>query len=74
MTYSKKVYSLLAYDKKNDIYDVITSSDDYDKIFDLAQILQSMLHTGRLLSKDYQEPYDHFVIYNNEDCEHLDII
>ena len=74
MKYSKKMYSLLAYDKKHDIHDVITSSNNYDEIFDLAQILQSILHTGRLLSKDHHEPYSYFAIYNNEDCEDLDII
>ena len=74
MDCSKRMYSLLAYDKKHDTYDIIAKSDDYDEMFDLAQILAPILHSKRLLSKFGHKPYEYFTIYNNEDCEYLDII
>lgn len=73
MKYSDKPYSLLAYDKDHDVYDVICSGE-YDDMVDLANILIPILHSDRLLSENHREPYDWFEIYNNEDCESLDII
>lgn len=73
MKYSDKPYSLLAYDKGHDVYDVICSGE-YDDMVDLANILASILHSDRLLSKDHKEPYDWFEIYNNVDEDTLDII
>lgn len=64
-------YELRAYDKDNDVYDLIMCSNDYNKVYFTTFMLHPMLLEDRLLSKDNREPYDWFEIWDTEtnECE-----
>lgn len=64
-------YELRAYDKDNDVYDFIMSSNDYNKVYFTVFVMHPMLLEDRLLSKDNRKPYDWFEIWDTEtdECE-----
>lgn len=63
-------YELRAYDKDNDVYDLIMSSDHYHRAYLVAFVMCPILLEDRLLSKDNREPYDRFEIWDTETGTH----
>lgn len=59
-------YELRAYDKDNDVYDLIIGSDYYHRVYLVAFVMHPMLSEDRLLSKDNKKPYDRLEIWDTE--------
>lgn len=67
-------YKLMAYDKDNDVYDLIMGSDDYNKVYFTAFMMYPMVLEDRLLSKDNKEAYDWLEIWDYNKNERIEVI
>ena len=74
MRYSNKRYSLLGYNKDHDIYDVLTSSDNYSEILKQGEIFAPLIYQGRLRSSINFESYDWLEIFGNHIKRRIEVI
>lgn len=51
-------YNVLLYDKDNDIYETVVSTDDKQVAETVANSINKFVHQDRLLSMNNREPFD----------------
>lgn len=51
-------YNVLLYDKDNDIYEAVVSTDDKQVAETVANSINKFVHQDRLLSMNNREPFD----------------
>ena len=51
-------YNVLVYDKDNDLYETVLSTDDKTMAITVANSINKFVHQDRLLSMNNREPFD----------------
>ena len=67
-------YNVLLYDKDNDIYETIISTDDKGTAETVANSVNKFVHQDRLLSMNDREPFDAVYIEDRmyDDLEYIE--
>ena len=67
-------YNVLLYDKDNDLYETIISTDDKETAETVANSVNKFVHQDRLLSMNDREPFDAVYIEDRmyDDLEYIE--
>ena len=72
--YRMSRYNVLVYDKDNDLYETVLSTDSKETAYTVAQAVNKFVHQDRLLSMNNREPFDAVYIEDRmyDDLEYIE--